>query len=92
MKFIYPAIFKKTEKGTYEGYFPDLEDCRAVGETLEDAVENANEAASDWISIELEEEHVQLPPVSDANDLKLQEGEVVRNISVTIRLFDGWDE
>ena len=25
MKFTYPAVFHKTEQGTYEGYFPDLE-------------------------------------------------------------------
>ena len=24
MKFTYPAVFHKTEQGTYEGYFPDL--------------------------------------------------------------------
>ena len=27
MKFIYPAVFRKTDKGTYRGFFPDLEDC-----------------------------------------------------------------
>ena len=26
MKFIYPAVFRKTDKGTYKGFFPDLED------------------------------------------------------------------
>lgn len=25
MKFIYPAVFKKTEDGRYKGTFPDLE-------------------------------------------------------------------
>ena len=44
MKFIYPAVFRKTEDGTYEGHFPDLECCYAKGDTLEDAVDNANEA------------------------------------------------
>ena len=28
--------------------FPDLEQCEAIGETLEDAIENANEAARNW--------------------------------------------
>lgn len=91
MRFVYPAIFHKTEQGTYHGYFPDLECCEADGETLEDAVDNANAAAADWITLEIEEEGT-LPDVSDADDLKLAEGEVVRNIAVTIRLTDGWDE
>ena len=32
------------------------------------------------------------PPVSHPDSLELQEGEFVRNIAVTIRLTDGWDE
>lgn len=92
MKFIYPAVFHKKEDGTYEGYFPDLECCYAKGDTLEDAVENANEAANDWISLELTEEDPQMPAVSDIYDMNLNEGDIVRNISVTIRLYEGWDE
>ena len=33
MKFIYPAVFRKTENGTYHGFFPDLECCYADGDT-----------------------------------------------------------
>ena len=33
MKFTYPAVFHKTEQGTYEGYFPDLACCYAKGDT-----------------------------------------------------------
>ena len=32
MKFIYPAVFRKTDKGTYKGFFPDLEDCFGEGD------------------------------------------------------------
>ena len=39
MKFIYPAVFRKTDKGTYKGFFPDLEDCFGEGETLDEAIE-----------------------------------------------------
>ena len=54
MKFIYPAVFRKTKTGTYKGYFPDLECCYAEGETLDDAIEKAKRAAAyDWISLEL---------------------------------------
>ena len=43
MKFIYPAVFHKTEEGHYKGYFPDLECCYGEGETLDEAIESANE-------------------------------------------------
>lgn len=91
MRFIYPAIFKKTEDNKYHGYFPDLQDCYGNGDTLEDAVDDANAACVDWITLELEDEGY-LPPVSDLDDLELKEGEIVRNIAVTIRLTDGYDE
>ena len=92
MKFIYPAVFRKTESGRYHGFFPDLACCEAEGDSLEDAIDNANDAAYNWIYAELMEDEMDLPPVSDESDLTLQEGDVVRNIQVTIRMYDGWDE
>ena len=92
MKFIYPAIISKTENGTFRAVFPDLECCQAEGDTVEEAVEKANEAAFDWISLELSEEDGQLPPVTDIRDMELKNGEMVRNICVNIRFTDGWDE
>lgn len=91
MKFIYPAIFQKQKNGAYTGHFPDLEGCTAEGDTLEEAVDNANEALMDWISVELEEEN-HLPAVSDLHDLSLAKDQVVRNICITYRFNDGWDE
>lgn len=92
MKFIYPAVFRKTDKDTYKGFFPDLEDCFGEGDTLDEAIEEANAAAYNWISLELDEDDCQLPPVSDEDDLDLKEGDIVRNISVNIRFYEGWDE
>lgn len=92
MKFIYPAVFRKTETGTYQAFFPDLECCYAEGDTLDEAIDRANDAAYDWISLELSEEDCQLPSISDENDLELKEGDIVRNISVNIRFYEGWDE
>ena len=45
MIFIYPAVFRKKEDGRYHAFFPDLECCEASGDTLDEAVDNANEAA-----------------------------------------------
>ena len=55
-------------------------------------MENANAAALDWIQVELEEEDPKLPPVSDISDIPAEEGTVIRNISVNIRFYEGWDE
>ena len=62
------------------------------GETLDDAIDNANEAARTWITVELEEEEPIFPHVSDLEDIELAEDEIVRNISVNIRFYEGWDE
>ncbi|MBR2527627.1 MAG: type II toxin-antitoxin system HicB family antitoxin [Blautia sp.] len=92
MKFIYPAIFSPTSEGGYEAIFPDLEFCHAQGDTLDEAVENAHEAANEWLQTELAEDVPQFPPVSDLSDLSLKEGETARNICVTLRFYEGWDE
>ena len=92
MKFIYPAVFRKKQGGGYDAWFPDLECCEAFGETLDDAIDNANEACRNWIAVELEEEEPLLPYVSEIEDIETQEGDIVRNISVNIRFYEGWDE
>ena len=53
MKFIYPAVFRKTDRGTYKGFFPDLAECYGEGETLDEAIEEANEAAYNWILMKM---------------------------------------
>ena len=89
MKFIYPAVFRKNKDGGYHAFFPDLECC---GETLDDAIDNANEACRNWITVELEEDEPLLPYVSEIEDIETEEGDIVRNISVNIRFYEGWDE
>ncbi len=92
MKFIYPAVFHPNKDGGYDAHFPDLECCEASGETLEDAIEHANEAARTWLTVELEEDNPVFPYVSDLEDIEVKEGEIIRNISVNIRFYEGWDE
>ena len=91
MKFIYPAVFRKNEEGRYKAFFPDLACCEAEGDTLDDAIDNANEAAYNWIYAEVMEDEMDLPAISDESDLDLLEGDIVRNIQVNIRMYDGWD-
>lgn len=92
MLFMYPAVFRKTAKQKYEGYFPDLSCCTFSGDTLEEALQNAYDAENDWLRSELEEASPEFPTISETGDIRLEKNETVRNISVNIRLFEGWDE
>lgn len=91
MKFVYPAVFIKVKRAATR-VISRICLLRGKGETLDEAVENANEAALDWINLELSEDEVNLPPVSEVSDLELKEGDIVRNIQVTIKFMEGWEE
>ncbi len=94
MRFIYPAIIRPMEDGSFYAYLPDLEGCTATGFSIDDCLEEANAAVLNWIETELEEEVPFLPPVSDPEDIipLLKEGEFIRNVCVTYRIMEGWDE
>ncbi|MEE8885640.1 MAG: type II toxin-antitoxin system HicB family antitoxin [Eubacteriales bacterium] len=94
MKFYYPAIVTKESDTKYSAEFPDLEDCHAVGDSLQDVLENAREAAYNWISVEMEDDDYELPPSSDTFDLKseLKPNQSVHEILITYRFVEGWEE
>ena len=55
MKLVYPALFIPWEEG--DGYtveFPDLPGCVTEGDTLAEAIEMAEDAASGWVLVALE--------------------------------------
>ena len=59
MKLVYPAVFFTFEDG--DGYtveFPDLPGCVTQGDTLEEAIEMATDAASGWILSTIEDEEI----------------------------------
>ena len=81
MTFTYPAVFTEKEDGTgYHAFFPDLEMCEADGADLEDAIENARDAAQNWISVELEEFEADLPFATHVDDIELAENQVAKQI------------
>ena len=92
MQLIYPAVIKQTENGHWHCRVPDLAGCEACGETIDEAMEELHARAQDWIAVELEEEGVFLPPVSDPDDLEREDGEMVRKICITLKLTEGWEE
>lgn len=88
MTFVYPAIFTphKEDKG-YHAHFPDLECCEVDAGDLEDAVEEARYAAYNWIMVELEDEEGELPHASHEEDIHLEAGQLLKRISVTVKLL-----
>ena len=93
MRFIYPAILTPLPDGSWKAVMPDLTGCEATGFSIDDVMEEINLAAREWIAIELEEED-SLPPVSDPEDLNedLPAGSLIRNVCITWRILEGWDE
>ena len=78
MTFTYPAVFTPHKNG--KGYEAD-------GPDLEDAIENARDAACNWITVEMEEFDSDLPFSTHVEDIKLEEGQLVKMISVRIKLL-----
>ena len=92
MKFYYPVILKQKKENLWHGRFPDLAMCEVTGDSLEDVLDRAVEAARDWIDLELNEEDPQLPAATDPVDIVLEKDEEVREILVNYRMTEGWEE
>lgn len=69
---VYPAIFTEEEK-SYIVEFPDLEGCQTFGQTLEEAVEYAEEALTGYLLTVLEAEQMLNKP-SAIKDIDSGEG------------------
>lgn len=83
MKVVYPACFYKEKDGGFSVQFPDLLGCCTQGDTLEEAIQMAEDAALGWLltSVENNEE---VPKASDIEDVKLEN----ENGFVTLLLLD----
>ena len=87
MTFVYPAVFTPHEKDNgFHVEFPDLECCEADGPDLEDAVENARDAARNWIARRAGR-YLRDPAFHHVDDIELKEGMFIKNIMVIIKLL-----
>ena len=73
MKLVYPACFYKEEEG-YSVEFPDLPGCITQGDTLEEAIEMAEDAALGWLLTTLEDGQ-EIPMPSKVKDIILEREE-----------------
>lgn len=71
MKLVYPAIFSKEDIG-YSVVVPDLMGCCTQGDTLEEAIQMAEDAALGWLLTSLEENE-EIPEATEINNIKLED-------------------
>ena len=66
--YIYPATYEYEDNGTISVYFPDIDNCFTIGETIEECLSNAKECLELFVETELEEGK-QLPNPSKYDDI-----------------------
>ncbi len=71
MKLVYPAKFYYEKEGGYSVEVPDLVGCVTQGETLEEAIEMAQDAALGWLLTAIEEEE-EIPKPSTIEEIKIE--------------------
>lgn len=77
MKLVYPACFYLEEEGGYSVEVPDLKGCTTQGDSLEEALQMAEDAALGWLLTSVEDGE-ELPEPSNIQDIKLdKEGSFV---------------
>ena len=80
MLVIYPAIFHKAIEGGYVVEFPDLNNGATQGETLEEAVE----AAQDYIGTWLYDDFVKgnaIPKATDISEIQITDNDFITALS-----------
>lgn len=70
MKLVYPACFYEEESG-YSVVVPDLLGCSTQGETLDEAIQMAEDAALGWLLTALEENE-EIPEPTEIKNVKLE--------------------
>lgn len=80
-KYVYPAIFTP-EQGGFSVAFPDIETCFTEGDSLVEAVDNANDALS-MILDHMERNRMEIPKASSVAEIQrsVAAGEFVTLVS-----------
>ena len=79
----YPAIIDG-ERGAYGVVIPDMPGaCCAMGDTVDEALANAEEVLADFVDI-LEADGVPLPRPSAIEDVTIEDGEMVAYVTLNV--------
>lgn len=87
MNLVYPACFyQDKETGHYTVIVPDLPGCVTGGDTLQDAIVMAQDAAGGWVLDELEDGKP-APKASSINDIRPEDGGFVSLLSLDMDAY-----
>ena len=81
MKNVFPAVLTPREQGRFGVRFPDLPGCVTSGSDLNDAIDQAVDAASAWLC-SAEDHQEPLPLPGSSADIALDAGEMTTLIQV----------
>ncbi|MCD8237871.1 MAG: type II toxin-antitoxin system HicB family antitoxin [Clostridiales bacterium] len=79
-KYVYAAIFTKEENGAYSVAFNDVKGCYSCGDTLEEAIEMAEDALA-LVLYEYEREGKKIHKPTDISKIETNENEFVTYIA-----------
>lgn len=88
MKLVYPAVFTPYEDGTggYVVEFPDLPGCVTGGDDMAEALFMAEDAASGWVLIELEDGK-RAPKATELQKVKTEDGQFVSLVALDMDAY-----
>jgi len=86
MKYIYPALFRPLDDGTYYVRVPDLPGCQTEGHNLQDAYDMVQDAISMWIC-DSEDSHEPIPEASDIHGFAHADPEFISLVSVDTKAY-----
>lgn len=78
-KYVYPAVFTEEENGQYSVVFQDLEGCYTCGDSMEQAIEMAQDALA-LVLYGYETEGKEIPAPSKRQNITLAQGEFINDI------------
>lgn len=85
MKYVYPALFTPVDGG-YAIRFPDLPGTNSQGDTLENALLNAQNALECWLDLLLDE-NMDIPPASTPSEIQIENGQFASLIYADVDRF-----
>lgn len=84
MEYVFPAIFRQNEDGSYTVTYPDLLGCISEGKTLAGAIHMAETALTQWLGYLTDKNQV-IPAASDIEHVSIDKGEFVNLIRAEVR-------
>jgi len=84
MEYVYPAIFRSNNDGSYTIEYPDLVGCISEGKSLENALYMAQSALTQWLEY-LTDKKSEIPKASSLHTINTQDSEFVNLIRTEIK-------